>query len=1066
MSVQELSVEIAFCRAITLGDIEQVQIILGSNLDPNFCLGGSYREDTEILKQMKTEGFDLSDCLNEYGQHNNSCSPLTLAVIHNHLDIVLILLDHGAHIDVADDDWKQTPLFESLLDNVDISILEALLRRGCAINHRDILGRTPLHFAGLALGSDSGNYLKFTKLLEAGADINIVDGYGATILHNWDVMHKLIHEEISPAGQLCGTLLELIFKHGGETIVNATNKEQTMPLHMAVKAGCYTAVRLLLEHGASVHAKDMDHFVPLMHLAFSTDEQSFQGILDILLKSIDINTLTVNHETILFGITDAGSLPENIKYTVHQGADVEHRDNEGKTPLRAIIENGKDGQTGIDIVSILLESGSDINTQANDGRTPLHCAVLLNKPMFIKHLLDNGCEVGRTTHRHESVLHFATKNMELDYKSFLLMSDVNGRDIFGSTPLHWAVWFKNQRAALELVKAGADRTVQDCMGQTVDDMTNALHCPSIHQVHSSETTESNAVICEQEHWLDVCKELKDADNSTWETHIMSHIHQITRYSNIVLNSRHMGMYYDVQENTAVVDEILKVVKDSMVLIHSLEPLFDAEVILAGSTAEGTKCGVPDEIDMVLHLKKFTEAFIPVRSAQTPPGYTMLKLKQPSLSNTFRRFMVGDILDSSLVTDYFYVLLDQVMIEFTSTKQKHIDILKHVQFNRFSISFMHFMWTGRVFKQMTISVDLVPSVLCVDLSQCSLPDGPLTTLDLSSVPLFTVLRTIKDEEDFSRRCHSFRVSTASWERKLMTSLHINIKRAYILTKALLIYSPFSTQAHRYDDYLLALILNGKVVSISDFEPLEMIQQCTTYSDSMEPDDSTKKEATAEQNTQKVDSDDSSAFVGVDTNDENNVADDAQHNETKCGDQKYNTDNELSKKNQNDQSGMHTSFTEDTEMGSQSMDGVSGEPSKSQPHAVFDMLEKEDQQMNETSLYSEEYSTYNNSTITSYMIKSTFFHVIDEVLRANDEALSSLCGMSQEDPHVTFYWARKICEKFLQFVKEKNLSPYFMPDVNLFTDEFGKHTYDLDILEVSIQRLQILLHLAETENYGGL
>ena len=76
------------------------------------------------------------------------------------------------------------------------------------------------------------------------------------------------------------------------------------------------------------------------------------------------------------------------------------------------------------------------------------------------------------------------------------------------------------------------------------------------------------------------------------------------------------------------------------------------------------------------------------------------------------------------------------------------------------------------------------------------------------------------------------------------------------------------------------------------------------------------------------------------------------------------------------------------------------------------------------------------------------------------------MNQEDPHVTFYWARKICEKFLQFVKEKNLSPYFMPDVNLFTDEFGKHTYDLDILEVSIQRLQILLHLAESGISGGV
>jgi ankyrin repeat protein len=59
-----------------------------------------------------------------------------------------------------------------------------------------------------------------------------------------------------------------------------------------------------------------------------------------------------------------------VQLLLCHGADVNHRDSDGLTPLRLVLPMGYDH-----IVRLLLENGADPNDPDNDGLTPLSLAL-------------------------------------------------------------------------------------------------------------------------------------------------------------------------------------------------------------------------------------------------------------------------------------------------------------------------------------------------------------------------------------------------------------------------------------------------------------------------------------------------------------------------------------------------------------------------------------------------------------------------------------------------------------------------------------------------------------------
>lgn len=130
--------------------------------------------------------------------------------------------------------------------------------------------------------------------------------------------------------------LESLLNTASSVDINQTIRGNATPLHLAAATDFFTAVKLLIEHGADVNAKTSTGFTPL-HWAAS---RNAVDAIEVLLEN---------------------------------GADVNIKAKTGITPLHWAA--GKDAD---DAVKLLLAAGADINAKTSSGYTPLHLAVKNN----------------------------------------------------------------------------------------------------------------------------------------------------------------------------------------------------------------------------------------------------------------------------------------------------------------------------------------------------------------------------------------------------------------------------------------------------------------------------------------------------------------------------------------------------------------------------------------------------------------------------------------------------------------------------------------------------------------
>ena len=143
----------------------------------------------------------------KYPEHVNATggrevTPLHVAASAGHVDILSLLLEHGADLDAqAKFDW------------------------------------IPLHRASVSGGVEAGRCL-----LDRGADINRRDDHGYTPL---SLATTFGHVEFA----------RMLLERGAR--VNDQNEDGETPLQLAVQAGDIQVVRFLLEHGADVNARNV-----------------------------------------------------------------------------------------------------------------------------------------------------------------------------------------------------------------------------------------------------------------------------------------------------------------------------------------------------------------------------------------------------------------------------------------------------------------------------------------------------------------------------------------------------------------------------------------------------------------------------------------------------------------------------------------------------------------------------------------------------------------------------------------------------------------------------------------
>ena len=468
------------------GIVEMVRLLLDRGADPeadadgdmgskplHFVSHGKYRskEDGVHVAQLLLErGADVNT------RRNDHATPLHVASYFGNVEIVRLLLDHGADPGAnADGGMRSKPLhsvscgeYRSQEDGVRVAQL--LLERGADVNARRNDHRTPLHVA-----SYSGNVEIVCLLLDHGAEANAEGDIGEKPLH------KVSHGKYrSQEDGVC--VARLLLGHGAD--VNTRRNDHQTPLHRASYMGNIEMVRLLLHHGADPEASaegDMGS-KPLHMVSFGNYGSREDGIrvAQLLLEhGVDVNTRRSDHWTPLH-IASYFGVVEIVCLLLDQGADPEANEDDaiGEKPLHKVsCGKSRSQEDGVRVARLLLERGADVNTRRNDHWTPLHTASYFGNVEIVRLLLDHGADpeanaegdMGSKPLYMVSFRNYRSQEDGVRVAQLLLEhgADVNTGRNDHLTPLHTASYFGNIEIVRLLLDHGADpeATVEDDIGE-------------------------------------------------------------------------------------------------------------------------------------------------------------------------------------------------------------------------------------------------------------------------------------------------------------------------------------------------------------------------------------------------------------------------------------------------------------------------------------------------------------------------------------------------------------------------------------------------------------------------
>jgi ankyrin repeat protein len=247
------------------------------------------------------------------------------------------------------------------------------------------------------------------------------------------------------------------------------------PLMHAAAIGSIDAMRLLLDAGADVNAKNAFDATALIWAAGDRDKSRL-----LIERGADVHVRSKLRKTPLLALAGRPGNANLLQLLLDRGVDPNVGDAGSNTALMSAAATGD-----IDMIRVLVDGGASVNAANALGSTALIDAVTANWTDAAKLLLARGADPTAEIKHHGTVRHGPVAIGKLSvlmaaapYGSASLITDllkagadINGKDVRGMTPLMLASASENQDAAAvhAMLGAGADPNAKSADGSTALD---------------------------------------------------------------------------------------------------------------------------------------------------------------------------------------------------------------------------------------------------------------------------------------------------------------------------------------------------------------------------------------------------------------------------------------------------------------------------------------------------------------------------------------------------------------------------------------------------------------------